>query len=117
MFVSNPVTEGTHVKELKAWLLLYDYPLQVVNIAFHNGKLQGPALKPKTKNEMLPFITTRVLSNIDGSRTVKLCNQLLNNAQDDKGIFFQNSKTVLALKQPPNLKFKKNKKWNCQMQR
>ena len=83
--------------------MLCDYPLKVINKAFHNAKLQGPAPKPQAKNETLPFITTHA-SNIDNSRTVKLCNELLNNAQDDhiRNVFGK-SNIVLACKQPPNL--------------
>ena len=49
------------LSELKAWLLLCSYPLAVIEKAFFNAKLQGPA--PKKEEIIIPFASTH--SNFD----------------------------------------------------
>ena len=103
IFVSNPSMEEKRLNELKNWLLSCNYPVKVINRGFHNAKLQGPAPDPKLKNNTIPFITTHT-SNLDSSKTVKLCNELLKNTKDDNlRRIFEKSNVVLALKQPQNL--------------
>ena len=61
--------------------------------------VRNPALKQKT----LPFVTTHC-SNMNSQHIVKLSNELLQNASDDRlKTAFKDTKVVLALKQPPNL--------------
>ena len=103
ILVFNPSVEEKRLDELKKWLLWCNYPIKVINKGFHNAKLQGPANDPKLKETTIPFITTYT-SNLDSSRTVKLCNELLTNAKDvSLRRKFETSNVVLALKQPQNL--------------
>ena len=60
VFCSNDSTVRTRLAELKEWLLLCNSPKHII----HNAKLQGPAPKPKAKDNTLPFVTT-FNSNLD----------------------------------------------------
>ena len=82
-FVSNYETEEMRLSELKEWLLTSGYPEKTVIKGIRNARLQGPAPAPKAKKQTIAFITTHS-SNLDNSRTVKLSNQLLENASDDR---------------------------------
>ena len=93
----------TRLNELKEWLLACNYPLKLINKQFHNAKLQGPAPQPKPTTAVLPYVTTH-FSNLDSQRIVQLCNNRLSTSTNSRiQEVFGDSKTVLALKQPPNL--------------
>ena len=102
-FVSNYETEEKRLKQLHDYLIACNYPPLIVKKGIHNARLQGPGPDPEKKRQTIPFVTTHN-SNMKSDRTVKLSNQLLENATDDRlKSAFQNSKIVMALKQPPNL--------------
>ena len=103
VFCSNSDTEQTRLNELKHWLLACNYPLSVVLKGFHNAKLQGPAPNPDLKEVTLPFVTTHYC-NYDSQNITQRCNTLLRSSKNERvNEVFANHKTVLALKQPPNL--------------
>jgi hypothetical protein len=102
-FVSSYETEELRLKELEGYLIACDYPPQVVKKGIHNARLQGPGPDPQKKRQTIPFVTTHN-SNMKIDRTVKLSNQLLHNATDERlQAAFKDSQIVMALRQPPNL--------------
>lgn len=102
-FVSNYTTEQQRLDELYEYLVACNYPPTIVRKGIHNARLQGPAPNPAKKVQTIPFIST-FTSNLKSERIVKISNQLLQDSQDDRlKTAFNNSKVVLALKQPPNL--------------
>ena len=103
MFVTNPLTEEIRLNQLEQWLLNCNYPPKLIKSAFHNAKLQGPAPAPKSQNNVLPFVTT-YYSNLNLERTVKVCNDRLQNSTNPRiQEVFENSQAVLSFKQPPNI--------------
>ena len=102
-FVSNYDTEQQRLDELYEYLVACNYPPAIVRKGIHNARLQGPGPDPSKKFQTIPYIST-YSNNFKSDRIVKLSNQLLQNADDDRlKTAFRNSKVVLALKQPPNL--------------
>jgi hypothetical protein len=102
-FVSNYDTEERRLQELYDFLIACDYPPSVIRKGIRNARLQGPGPNPANKQQTIPFITTNS-SNYNSNQIVQRSNTLLNNVNDDRlKSAFQNSKVVLALRQPPNL--------------
>lgn len=102
VFCSDHDTETHRLSDLKSWLLICGYPTNIINKAFHNAKLQGPAPEPRPKNT-IPFITTYA-SNYDSSNISKLSEKLLRESRDENiRTIFKDTRTVLALKQPKNI--------------
>ena len=56
-FVSNEEKIEYRLNELKNWLKSCKYPENVINRAFRNARLQGPA-PLKTNSNNIPFVTT-----------------------------------------------------------
>ena len=56
-FVSSPQQTEYRLKELKSYLIKRNYPINVINKAFFNARLQGPA-PSKEKENIIPFVTT-----------------------------------------------------------
>ena len=103
IFCSNSDTEKCRLSDLRKWLTNCDYPTSVIDKAFHNAKLQGPAPKPKPKENILPFVTTH-FSNYTCHHITKSINQLLTTSRSSRiKEVFNDTNTVLALCQPPNL--------------
>ena len=100
IFCSNPDTVRYRLEDLKSWLLNCGYPIHIITQGFHNAKLQGPAPKPKPKNDTLAFVTT-FYSNYDSSHIPKLSNDLLKSSRNEDIVnTFGSTNTVLALRQP-----------------
>ena len=87
------------LSELKPWLLSC-YPLAIIEKAFFNAKLQGPA--PKKRRDS-PFVSIHC-SNFDSKSVSTTANSLLSNVKDNKlkKVFYK-CKVTHALKQPKNL--------------
>ena len=103
VFTSNPQKETEELQNLRKWLLDSDYPPAIINKAFHNAKLQGPAPDPKKKAEIIPFVT-EYCTNFTNNGVVKKANMLLQNCPDmDTKKCFENKKIVMAYRQPPNI--------------
>ena len=103
VFCSDSSTVKIRLNELREWLLKCNYPSDIIEKSYHNAMLQGPAPMPKPKDNVLPFIST-YHSNLDNNRTIKLCNELLQNSRDERiQTVFKDCTTISALKQPPNL--------------
>ena len=69
------------LSELKAWLLSCNYPLAIIDKAFFNARLQGPA--PKKEEIVIPFVSTH-FSNFDSKSISITANSLLSNVKDKK---------------------------------
>ena len=102
IFTSNFEKKENHLRDLKNWLLKCNYPPKIIKRGIHNAKLQGPAPKP-TSDATLSLVTT-YYGNYDLTNFVKTSNNLLKRSRNERiREVFGNSKTVLSLKQPPNL--------------
>ena len=102
IFCSDSQVEKTRLAELKQWLLNCTYPIDLIDKAFHNAKLQGPAPKPIT-TDTLPLITT-YFGNYDCNHMSTKVQKLLTTSEDVRiRTVFSNTRTVLALHQPPNI--------------
>ena len=62
VFVSDEKKMNERLFKLKTWLLSCRYPLAIIEKAFFNAKLQGPA--PKKEEIVIPFVSTHY-SNFD----------------------------------------------------
>ena len=103
VFVSDPELVQQRLKELEEWLLDCNYPLEKIRAAFHRAKVQGPAPE-KCKKDILPLVTT-YYPCLQFKNMMKTIQSLLNSfTHNETKRKFENSKTVLALKQPPNIK-------------
>ena len=103
VFTSNSEKVELRLTELKSWLIDCQYPMHVINKSFHNARLQGPAPDPLKKKKILPLITT-FYSNYTNRDAVKQTNILLENCTDaTTKKSFENTRVVLAQKQPPNI--------------
>ena len=72
-------------------------------MAFHRAKVQGPAPE-KCKQDVLPLVTT-YYPCLQFKNMMKTIRSLLNNfTHNETKRKFENTKTVLALKQPRNIK-------------
>ena len=89
------------LSELKTWLLFYSYSITIIEKAFFNAKLQGPA--PKKEERVIPFVSTHY-SNFDSKSISITANSLLSNVKDNRlKKVFDKFKVILTLKQPKNL--------------
>ena len=103
VFTSNSNKEKKELNNLRKWLIDSKYPPKVIDKAFHNAKLQGPAPNPKNKKEVIPFVTT-YNNTFSNKNIVKQANLLLTRCPDkETKKIFENKEVVLSLKQPPNL--------------
>ena len=103
VFCSDATVEKRRLKELKEWLQKCDYPEHIISKCFHNAKLQGPAPKPNNPHNTLPLVTT-YSGNYDCSQMSKKCHQLLTTSHSERvKEVFGETRTVLALRQPPNI--------------
>lgn len=103
VFTSDSNKEKTELNKLRKWLTESNYPTKIIDKAFHNAKLQGPAPNPKEKKELIPLIST-YCSNYSNKSIIKEANLLLENCPDEETKkCFKNKKVILAFKQPPNL--------------
>ena len=66
VFVSDEKKMKKRLKDLKIWLLSNNYPQRIIEKAFHNSQLQGPANRPKEKSNTIPLITT-YMNNYDAN--------------------------------------------------
>ena len=99
VFVSDPELVQQRLKELEEWLLDCNYPFEKIQAAFHRAKVQGPAPE-KCKQGVLPLVTT-YYPCLQFKNMMKTIRSLLNNfTHNETKRKFENSKTVLALKQP-----------------
>ncbi|XP_065667728.1 uncharacterized protein LOC136088018 [Hydra vulgaris] len=102
VFTSNYEIEKIRLAELKSWLKDCEYPDVIINNAFHNAKLQGPAPQKKSK-ETFPLIIT-FYSNLNCQPLISEANLLLKVSHNERvKNVFSNIYAVLAFKQPPNL--------------
>ena len=103
VFVSDEQKVALRLKELRKWLLNCGYPEPVIDKSFFTAKLQGPANKPANSKNILPLVST-YYSNFDMQNIIKSINQKLRQSPNEsiKEIFGE-TRTVLSLKQPPNL--------------
>ena len=103
VFCSNPEVETMRLSQLRDWLIKCDYPEDVISKSFHNAKLQGPAPKPTNAKNTLPLVTT-YFSNYDCTHMSNRSEKLLNTSQSARvKHVFSDTRTVLALRQPPNI--------------
>ena len=77
--MSDTEKAGKRLQQLKSFLLRREYPKTVINKAFFNASLQGPAPVPKDKN-VLPFVTTNV-SNFQCHNIVMETHNMLKNVK------------------------------------
>ena len=103
IFVSDKQKVTLQLKELQKWLLNCGYPESVIDKSFSNAKLQGLANKPANSKSILPLVSI-YYSNFDMQKILKTINQKLKQSSNEsiKEIFGE-TRTVLSLKQPPNL--------------
>ena len=102
IFVSNEENIEHRLNELKNWLKGCKYPENVINRAFPNARLQGPApLKANPNN--IPFVTT-YYDNVNDNEKVEKIRRKFNNIQSDhlKNVL-KNGNIILAQKQLKNL--------------
>ena len=103
VFCSRPEVEQFRLNELKNWLLNCNYPESLIMKAFHNAKLQGPAPAPLPKENTLPLVTT-YFSNYSSQNVTQVTKRLMEESRSIRiQTVFGNTRTVLALRQPPNL--------------
>ena len=101
VFVSDEEKINERLSELKTWLLLCSYPLTIIEKAFLNTKLQGPA--PKKEEVVILFVSTHY-SNFDSKSIPITANSLLSNVKDNRfKKVFDKCKVIHTLKQPKNL--------------
>ena len=103
VFVSDENLVEKRLSELRVWLRKCRYPNEVINKAFHNAKLQGPAPEKPARENTIPFISTYA-SNIDAQSTVNIFKALLTTFKSEhlKDVF-NNTRVVLGLRQPKSL--------------
>ena len=101
VFVSDEEKMNERLSELKTWLLSFSYSLAIIENAFFNAKLLGPA--PKKEEILIPFVSTHY-SNFDSKSISITANSLLSNVKDKKlKKVLDKCKVIHALKQPSDL--------------
>ena len=113
VFVSDEEKMNERLSELRTWLLSCSYPLAIIDKAFVNAKLQGPA--PKKEEIVIPFVSTHC-SNFDCKSISITADSLLSNVKDKNSKkVFDKCKVIHVLKQPKNLfrSLSKPKVQNC----
>ena len=104
VFVTNPVKMELRLKELISWLVNCNYPLKIINKGIHNARLQGPANKPRSSNNVIPFVTT-LMSNLDAKPIINSIRTLLSTTKSNRlREVFKDVNIVLGYKQPKNFK-------------
>ena len=102
VFVSNEEKIDNRLNEFKNWLKNCKYPENVINRAFRNARLQGPA-PLKTNSNNIPFVTT-YYDNVNNNEKVKKIRRKFNDIQSDHlNNVFKNSNIILVQKQPKHL--------------
>ena len=81
VFTTNSEKETKELQNLRVWLRNSNYPPAIINKAFHNAKLQGPAPDPKKKVQVIPFVTG-YCDNYTNNGIVKKANMLIQNCPD-----------------------------------
>ena len=103
VFVTCSEKMEFRLRELKLWLLKCNYPETIIDKGFHNARLQGPAPKPISKNNIIPFVTTYT-SNLD---TKPMMNSIRTLISDKKfgqlNNVFKDANVVVGYKQPKSL--------------
>ena len=70
MYYLNEEKIEYRLNELKNWLKSCKYPENVINRAFRNARLQGPA-PLKTNSNNIPFVTT-YYDNVNNNEKVRM---------------------------------------------
>ena len=70
MYYLNEEKIEYRLNELKNWLKSCKYPKNVINRAFRNARLQGPA-PLKTNSNNIPFVTT-YYDNVNNNEKVRM---------------------------------------------
>ena len=117
VFVTDEQLMETRLDELRFWLTKCEYPNEIIDRAYHNARLQGPANKPIPKENIIPFVTTHA-SNFEFSGTINTARELLKSIRTPElKNRFEKCEIVNAEKQPKNIlriltseKFKKDVK-------
>ena len=103
IFTTNAEKSEKELCKLKKWLIHNQYPSTIIDKAFHNAKLQGPANDPAKRKQVIPLIT-RYCDNYTGQNIIKKTNMLLQNCPDTHTKnTFHNKKIILANSQPPSI--------------
>ena len=103
IFTSNAEKEEAHLNHLYDCFLKCGYPNQVLDKAFHDAKLQGPAPNPANKKKIVPLITT-YNSNYSSANIVQQGNFMLNSSSSTHiQETFKNCQVILSLRQAPSL--------------
>lgn len=101
-FVSSPQQTENRLEELKSFLIKRDYPINIINKAFFNARLQGPA-PLKEKQKILPLVTTNY-SNYNCKNIIRETSRLLDNtSNNDLKEIFSDTKVILSQRQPKNI--------------
>ena len=89
-FVTNSETMEFRLLQLKSWLLKCNYSEKLIEKCIHNSRLQGPAPKPVSKNDIIPFVTT-FASNFETKGLTNNIRTLISNKKNGKitGRFIQ----------------------------
>ena len=102
VFCSKENTEKKRLSELKEWLIKSNYQINIIDRGFKNAKLQRPANRPNSKNN-ITFVTTHA-PNYDTKTRSRKAERLLNDCRDEKlKNIFGNTKVILALRQPRHI--------------
>ena len=103
VFTSNSEKEKADIERMKNWLYKSGYPKYIVDKGLHNAKLQGPAPDPRTKKDIIPFVTQNC-SNYSCKSIVKKFTLMVDSCPDENTkAFFQGKEIVQALRQPENI--------------
>ena len=103
VFVSDEKVVEKRLHELRLWLKKCRYPKDVINKAFHNAKLQGPAPQKPESDNVIPFVSTNA-SNLNISSTLNVFKLLLATVKSDHlQNVFHNTRVVLGLRQPKSI--------------
>ena len=101
VFVADEKRIEFRLQELKNWLLNCNYPNFLIEQAFHKAKLQGSA--PNKKRDIIPLVTI-FYPSLNHSHVIKTISNLFKGIQDpETKRKFNDTKPILALKQPPNV--------------
>ena len=85
-------------------MLKCDYPKHTIESSIWKAKLQGPAPKPTSKDNIIPFVTTHY-SNFSFEPLVNKIRHLICDVSNNDYLsnVFSNSQIVLSQKQPKNV--------------
>ena len=91
------------LQNLEKWLHKCNYPSEIIKKGFNKARSNSKEHK-ENKDNIIPFVTTNY-SNMDYKQVTKKIDNLLKTCKNDKlKDIFKESKIVLSMKQPPNLK-------------